>query len=62
MYPGKVNQRNPFGLPFDLKLLHWQVINHLYSETYKMYLWVSVLPFNEPPVYITKPKTFNCGL
>jgi len=32
-----------FDLSFDLKSVLWQMLNHLYSETYMIYLWVSIL-------------------
>jgi len=32
-----------FDLFLDLKSVHWQVLNYLYSETYMIYLWVSIL-------------------
>jgi len=32
-----------FGLSFDLKSVLWQMLNCLYSETYMIYLWVSIL-------------------
>ena len=32
-----------FDLSFDLKLVLWQVLNYLYSKTYMIYLWVSIL-------------------
>jgi len=30
-------------LSFDLKSVLWQMLNCLYSETYMIYLWVSIL-------------------
>jgi len=32
-----------FDLSFDLKSVLWQMLNFLYSETYMIYLWVSIL-------------------
>jgi len=32
-----------FDLSFDLKSVLWQMLNYLYSESYMIYLWVSIL-------------------
>jgi len=32
-----------FDLSFDLKSMLWQMLKFLYSETYTIYLWVSIL-------------------
>jgi len=32
-----------FDLSFDMKSVLWQILYYLYSETYMIYLWVSIL-------------------